>query len=235
MDRPSTKQEKQISANLQSVLSRLVQVAESAGRSPGDVRLVAVSKTMPVSTVGAAYAAGQRIFGENRVQEMVGKVGELPADCEWHLIGPLQKNKVRSAVRAARWIHTLDSPGLTARIDRIAGEEGKRPNVLVQVNVSGEESKHGCRVEEARQVVEAAFAGEHLRCLGLMTIGPYGAPEDELRALFKRLRLLRDDLQQKTGNALPELSMGMSGDYEIAVEEGATLVRIGTAIFGHRN
>jgi len=225
----------QIARNLQTVQSQIGEAALAVGRAADSVRLVAVSKTMPADIVRFAYEAGQRIFGENRVQDLYGKVSELPDDCEWHFIGPLQKNKVRPAVQVADWLHTLDSVALVERVERIATGENRRLKVLVQVNVSGEESKHGCTMADAEGVVRAALKSSRLECVGLMTIPPYMAPDDELRGIFRQLRELRDSLESSTGARLPELSMGMSGDFRVAIEEGATLVRIGTAIFGARN
>ncbi len=224
-----------LEARLADVCNRLQTACRQAGRPADQVRLIAVSKTVDAAAILAAHAAGQRRFGESRVQELVAKAAALPADCEWHLIGPLQRNKVRQAVLAADWIHTVDSLPLLDRLERLAGEEGRRPVVLVQVNVSGETTKHGCSPADAPALVAAAVRCPHLACRGLMTIAPYDADPKALAAVFADLRQLRDRLSTALGVPLPELSMGMSGDFDTAIAEGATLVRIGTAIFGARN
>ena len=224
-----------LAESLAAVKGRIAAAAVAAGRTPSEVRLIAVSKTVTEAHVRAAYALGHRAFGENRVQELKGKAASLPPDCEWHLIGHLQRNKVRDAVRDASWIHSVDSVSLLQRIERIAGEEGCRPLVLIQTNVSGEETKQGVPVTGVYELVETALSCTNLECRGLMTMAPYGAAEDELRRIFRAVRQLRDDLAPRFGTSLPELSMGMSGDYETAVHEGATMVRIGTAVFGARS
>lgn len=223
-----------ISGNLNAILERIAAAAAKAGRGPATVRLLAVSKTVPVAQIAEAHAAGQRLFGENRVQELRAKAPLLPADCEWHLIGHLQENKVRHAVQSAAWIHALDAVELIRRVDRIAGEEGRRPVVLLEVNLSGEKSKFGVTPDGVRAVLDAALRSPHLACCGLMTMAPYAAPETELRRIFGGLRELRNRLAAEFGAALPELSMGMSSDFEAAIAEGATLVRIGSAMFGAR-
>ena len=223
-----------------AVLARLRAAAEGAGRDPDAVRLVAVTKGFGGHVVREASAAGLRRFGENRVQEAIPKMAAAP-DAEWHLVGRLQANKARPAVRAFVTIHSVDSLELLARLDRIAAEEARAPQVLLQVNVTGEASKAGFGMDWFAGAVGgpgrlstavAALLG--VRLTGLMTIGPAGASPDASRAAFATLRRLRDGLQQLCGTALPELSMGMTGDAEAAVAEGATLVRIGTAIFGPR-
>jgi len=223
-----------------AVLARLRAAAEAAGRDPEAVRLVAVTKGFGSSVVREALAAGLRRFGENRVQEAMAKMSAAP-DAEWHLVGRLQANKARPAVRAFAAIHSVDSLELLARLDRIAIEEGRAPRALLQVNVTGEVSKAGFTLDWFVDAVSkpgrlsstlAALAG--VRLAGLMTIGPAGASPDASRRAFATLRRLRDQLEQLSGAALPELSMGMTADAEAAVAEGATLVRIGTAIFGPR-
>ncbi|MDT8391170.1 MAG: YggS family pyridoxal phosphate-dependent enzyme [Lentisphaeria bacterium] len=223
-----------IVTHLNRVRDDITRAADSAGRDPASVRLLAVSKTLPADVIRRAYDAGQRLFGENRVQDLCGKCDDLPPDCEWHFIGPLQKNKVRQAVRVVDWVHSLDSVSLVERVNRIAAEENRSLNALVQVNISGEVTKHGCAPAAAAAVVEAAARSPRLTPRGLMTIAPWQASEEELRRVFRGLRVLRDTLEDQTGLDLPELSMGMSGDFPIAIAEGATLVRIGTAIFGPR-
>lgn len=223
-----------IQANLCAVRERMAAACRRAGRAPQEVRLIAVSKTVSADVIRLAYEAGQRCFGENRVQDLRQKVASLPADCEWHLIGHLQSNKARTAIDAAAWLQAIDSAALLHRLDQIAAQENRRPLILLQVNVSGESTKSGAAMAEAAALVAAARQCLHVECRGLMTMAPYGAPEAELRGIFGGLRRLRDQLQAESGQPLPELSMGMSGDFEIAIEEGATLVRVGTALFGER-
>ena len=222
----------EISTNLETVKARIAAAEQAAGRMPGSVKLVAVSMTFPADFVQAAYDGGQRAFGENRVQELAGKTPVLPQDIEWHLIGHLQANKVRGAVEHAAWIHSIDTLELLRRTARIAGEMGKSPKLLLEINVSGETSKFGMTPEEASQTV-AAFPCPLLR--GLMTVAPADASPAELHLIFAALRALRDNLAKASGLPLTELSMGMSGDFEIAIAEGATMVRVGSAIFGHRS
>ncbi len=194
--------------------------------SLGSARLVAVSKTFPASDILEIYNCGQRSFGESRAPELAEKAKSLPADIEWHFIGHLQANKVRPVVEAASWIHAVDSLKLLERIDRIAGELGRHPKLLLEINVSGEESKFGLRPESLPEML--AFKPEHCEVVGLMTMAPDGAPESELRRIFTTLA----GLAKSAG--LPEVSMGMSGDYPVAVACGATMVRVGSAIFGRR-
>jgi len=224
----------EIEKKLQNIQEKLAELTESAGRPAGSVRLVAVSKNFPVELVKGAYEAGQRLFGENRVQELNEKAAKLPSDCEWHLVGHLQSNKVRDALKHAAWIHSIDSVKLVQRINRIGSEENVRPVGLIQVNVVGEGTKFGVDFEGARTVLENSLDCSHVDIRGLMTMAPYGASPTTLHRTFASLRELRDTLQAEFGCQLPELSMGMSGDYETAVKEGSTLVRIGTAIFGKR-
>ncbi|HOG51717.1 MAG TPA: YggS family pyridoxal phosphate-dependent enzyme [Lentisphaeria bacterium] len=222
-----------IQDNLKAVSERIETALARAGRAPGTARLLAVSKTFAPAVIQEAYDAGQRSFGENRVQELVAKAPALPSDCEWHLIGHLQRNKVRQALGFATWIHSVDSPALLERIQRLADEVGAAPKLLLEVNVSGEESKIGF----APDAVEAALAempAGPAECVGLMTMAPLGADEGTLHSIFGGLRQLRDRLQDRLGMPLPELSMGMSSDLEAAIAEGATIVRVGTAIFGQR-
>jgi len=222
------------------LMTRLRTAAEQAGRDPSGFRLVAVTKGFDASVIRLAREAGLDRFGENRVQEAAAKVPVAP-DAEWHLVGRLQANKVRPAVRLFAVIHSVDSLGLLRRLDRIAAEEGRRPIALLQVNLSHESTKGG--FDPAWFAAELRGPGQLLATLadlraahvtGLMTIGVAGAPVGEARRLFGRLRDLRDELAQRIDHALPDLSMGMSGDAEAAVAEGATLVRIGTALFGPR-
>lgn len=222
-----------IAENIAGTQERLAKALQRAGRGPNDTRLLAVSKTFPAEIVQEAYDAGLRCFGENRVQELCDKAPKLPGDCEWHLIGQLQRNKVRPALEHAGWLHGVDSLALAQRIQRLADEMNVAPIFLLEVNISGEESKFGLAPDDVEAVLTALPEGPG-SCRGLMTIAPLDASERELHAVFAGLRNLRDRLAVRCGTALPELSMGMSGDMEIAVAEGATIVRIGTAIFGQR-
>ncbi|MFA6566726.1 MAG: YggS family pyridoxal phosphate-dependent enzyme [Victivallales bacterium] len=224
-----------IKAQLEEIRLRISQSAGRAGRKPDEVKLVAVSKTFPVEAVIEAYNAGQRLFGENRVQEMASKFSSLPSDIEWHLIGHLQSNKVAGAVKVSRMIHAVDSVDLVARINRISGDLRKKQEILLEINISKEKTKFGLRDETGIfKCAECALKSHHVDLRGLMTMAPYGAPECELRRIFSGLRELRNKIESSFSAKLPELSMGMSGDYETAISEGATIVRIGAAVFGKR-
>jgi pyridoxal phosphate enzyme (YggS family) len=223
-----------IAGRLAAVRAAVAAAAVAAGRPPDAVKLIAVSKTHPAAAVAEAVAAGQLTFGENRVQELEQKRPLLPATLEWHLIGHLQTNKVRPAVQGAALLHSIDSSRLLQRVAAIAGELGKRQAILLQANVSGELTKFGTSLEAMRPLLAEALALPTIECRGFMTMAPYEAPAADLHRLFAALRDFRDRLTGEFGVPLPELSMGMSGDYAIAIAEGATCVRIGTAIFGHR-
>ena len=225
-----------LSDQLANVLNAVNETAAAAGREPGEVKLLAVSKTFPASDVLEAYQAGQREFGENRVQELEQKVPVLPGDIVWHLIGHLQSNKAAKAAELADWVHSVDSVKLVNKLSDAAQKAGKTLKILLEVNVSGEESKYGIRsAEELYQVAEAAVSAPAIEWKGLMTMAPADAQGEELKAVFSGVRQMRDELEQKYSVKLPELSMGMSGDYPAAIAEGATIVRIGTAIFGGRD
>lgn len=224
-----------IQNQLAEIKERINAAAASVGRFPDEVTLVAVSKTFPVENIMTAYQAGQRVFGENRISELIEKVPALPDDIQWHMIGHLQSNKAAKAVELTSCIHSVDSVKLINRLDRLAGENDVAPRILLEINISGEASKHGAPGSGAASLAEAAAACDNIKTVGLMTMAPYGAPEAELRQVFGGLRELRDRLEASTGMTLPELSMGMSGDFEAAIKEGATLVRVGSAIFGKRN
>ena len=204
------------------------------GRQVSDVRLVAVSKTYPPSVIQEAWNAGQHVFGENRVQDALPKIAELPAEAEWHFIGHLQSNKIRKALPAFTLIHGVDNLELAQQINRIAGEMGLTANILLEINVSGEASKFGFSPTDLRQNLEDLLCLPNIRINGLMTMAPYSEDPETARPVFSKLRMLRDELSTKSGHALQELSMGMSGDFEVGIEEGATIVRIGSSIFGHR-
>ena len=223
-----------IAANLQEIRAAIAAAAARAGRDPASVRLVAVSKTHPAEAVTAATGAGQRIFGESRVQESRDKIPACPPGLDWHFIGHLQKNKVRQALPLFSFFHSIDSTALAQAIDRIAGETGKPVEGLLEVNVSGEETKHGFTPDQLRREFAALAKLPHLRIRGLMTMAPYSDNPEDARPVFRALRELRDELQSAHDHPLPELSMGMSGDFVPAIEEGATLVRVGSSIFGTR-
>ena len=222
------------------LVARLRTTAERAGQDPDGVRVVAVTKGFDVAVVRRAYEAGLRAFGENRVQEALPKVEAVP-DVDWHLVGRLQSNKVRPALGAFSTIHSVDSIDLLRRVERIAHDDGRSPRVLLQVNLSGEPTKAGFAADwfrgEARlrgELTAALSEARHARVVGLMTIAAFGVSQAEARGTFAQLRGLRDMLAETSGQDLPELSMGMTADADAAVTEGATLVRVGTAIFGPR-
>ena len=226
-----------LSANLEDVRRRIAAAAGRAGRSPASVRLIAVSKTFGAEHVREVAAAGQRAFGENRVQEALDKIPQLAGlDLEWHLIGHLQSNKARKAAAAFAWIESIDSIDLLRRVDQAAVEAGTQPNVLIQVDLAQESAKHGADESGVRAIVDAAMAAHAVRLRGLMILPPFPTNPDDSRPWFVRLRTLRDRLVDGGVPAehLAELSMGMSHDFEVAIEEGATMVRVGTAIFGRR-
>jgi pyridoxal phosphate enzyme (YggS family) len=222
-----------IAERLALVRERIAEAALRAGRAPESVRLLAVSKTKPAELVRAAYEAGQREMGENYVQELGAKAAALSdlGELRWHMIGPLQRNKVKQVVGVAALVHTVDRVSLAEEIEKRAAAIGRVVPVLLEVNVAGEASKAGCSPEEAPALAAAVRAMPHVELRGLMTIPPDTEDREEARPYFRRLRELRDRL----GGDLPELSMGMSHDFEIAIEEGATIVRVGTAIFGARS
>lgn len=224
----------EIASRLASVQEQLTAAVAAAGREAGSVELVAVSKTHPAESVREAFDAGQQIFGENRVQELLAKAPLLPAKIRWHLIGHLQKNKIRKVLPLAELIHGVDSLELAQDIDRIAAELGLFPRILLEVNVSGEESKFGFQPDVVKTQLDDLLALSRVQVEGLMTIAPYVETPEEVRPVFRNLRILRDELSKRSGTPLPTLSMGMSGDFEIAIAEGATLVRVGTSIFGSR-
>jgi PLP dependent protein len=220
--------------NLANVRQTISQAERAAGRPDGSVQLVAVSKTHPADVIQKAVDAGQLIFGENRVQEARAKIPELSSRIQWHLIGHLQSNKIRPALPLFQLIHGVDSVELLADIDRIAAELGLFPRILLQVNVAGEASKFGFSPAKLLEQVETIAGFKRANIEGLMTIPPLAPSPEHSRPYFVALRELRDRLARESGFPLPELSMGMSNDYGIAIGEGATIVRVGTAIFGER-
>ena len=222
--------------NYQRVLESVRQAALDAGRTPDSVRLLAVSKTFPPEDIRTVFEAGQIRFGENKVQELQTKVPVLPAEIEWHLIGHLQSNKAAKAVEAAQWIHSVDSVHLAEKIGNAAARLGKQINILLEVNISGEESKFGLHsFEDTAPAAEAVLRFPELHLCGLMTMAEPGVSEARLRSTFSGLRSLRDRLETEFRIPLPELSMGMTSDYREAILEGSTIVRIGSAIFGGRD
>jgi PLP dependent protein len=223
-----------IAENLDRVREQVAQAAAKAGRSVDDVQLIAISKTHSSEKVREAIAAGQTLFGESRVQEARVKIPELPSNLRWHFVGHLQKNKIRHALPLFELIHSVDSLALAEDINRVAEEDGLHPRVLIEVNVAGEGSKFGFPPEKLRAEMESLLALPRLSILGLMCIPPIADEAEASRRYFVDLFELRDSLQTEFHVDLAQLSMGMTQDYAVAVEEGATLVRVGTAIFGER-
>ncbi|HKW02750.1 MAG TPA: YggS family pyridoxal phosphate-dependent enzyme [Vicinamibacterales bacterium] len=226
-----------VAEQLDAVRRRLSAAAHRAHRQPEDIQLVAVSKTFGPELVREAAAAGQRHFGENRVQEGLDKIGALrDLELDWHLIGHLQSNKARKAVEAFAWIESVDSLELLKKLDQAAAAAGTRPTILVQVDLAHEATKFGADEREAADLVKAALDARALTLAGLMTVPPFPTNPEDSRPWFRRLRDVRDGLVASGAPAgrLKELSMGMSHDFEVAIEEGATIVRVGTAIFGRR-
>ncbi|MEI8206233.1 MAG: YggS family pyridoxal phosphate-dependent enzyme [Kiritimatiellales bacterium] len=218
--------------NLEAVEARIAAACKKAGRTRDEVKLIAVSKTKSVEAVLEAADAGQLLFGENRVQEAQAKIPLCPGSLQWHLIGHLQSNKARIAASGLfRMIHSVDSEKLLRALDEYAAVPLP---VLIQVNISGEGSKEGCAPAEAAALIAAANQCGKVEVHGLMTIPPFTPDPGKARIHFSNLRKLRDRLQQETGTPLPELSMGMSHDFEVAIEEGATFIRVGSDIFGSR-
>ncbi|HTX55362.1 MAG TPA: YggS family pyridoxal phosphate-dependent enzyme [Candidatus Baltobacteraceae bacterium] len=222
-----------ISTRLHEVRERIAAAARRSGRRAEEVTLVVVSKTMSVSVVAEAIAAGANVLGENRVQEAHQKVTALAGQAVWHLIGHLQSNKAKLAVELFSRIHSVDSIRLAGELERHAAAAGKTVRCLLEVNVGDEVQKSGAAQAEVRRILEAVGRCPHLFVDGLMAIPPFLPEAEAVRPYFRRLREIRDGLE-RDGFSLPELSMGMSHDFEVAIEEGATLVRIGTAIFGPR-
>lgn len=223
-----------IGDNLAWVRERIARACVRSGRDPSEVRLLAVSKTVEAERIQEAFEAGQTCFGESRQQEAADKVASLPGGIEWHFIGGLQRNKVRKVLGDFQVIHSIDSWRLADHVDRIAGELGVRPAVFLEVDLADQASKGGFSPEELENSLPRLAALEHLELQGLMVIPPAVDEPELARPWFARARELRDRLRQQGGRALPELSMGMSGDFEIAIEEGSNIVRVGSAIFGER-
>jgi pyridoxal phosphate enzyme (YggS family) len=226
----------QIRRNLEDIKRRLEAAAQRAGRKPADVRLVAVTKTVGLDRLKVAVAAGHTLFGENYVQEAKAKIASLGPGLTWHFIGHLQSNKAKAAVELFHLIHSVDRLSLAQALEQAAARLNKVQDILLQINLAGEATKSGTTRENAQALLREISKMPHLRVLGLMTMPPWLPDPEEVRPYFRALRELRDQLRRLNlvDGDLSELSMGMTGDFEVAVEEGATLVRIGTAIFGQR-
>ena len=232
----TTEQSKTLAKNYNAVKENIKKACEQAGRSQEEVTLLAVSKTKPVDMLMDVYHAGARDFGENKVQELVDKIPQLPSDIRWHLIGHLQRNKVKYIVDKVYLIHSVDSLRLAEEISREAVKKQVEVNILIEVNVAQEESKYGLKPEEVLPFIEEIADFSHIQIKGLMTIAPYVENPEDNRPYFKGIRQLSVDIKQENIDNvdMDVLSMGMTGDYMVAIEEGATLVRVGTGIFGER-
>ncbi len=226
-----------IAGNIEKIINAVSDAAFRVNRNPEEILLLAISKTMPVELVHQAAAAGQLHFGENRVQEARNKIPLAPEELSWHLVGHLQSNKAKYCPDLFQWIHSIDSVQLAREVARRYRDRGKVCKALVQVSVSGEEVKFGCDPSETGEILTVLMEEGGVEPAGLMTMPPWDLDPEAARPYFKALRELRDDLVRNGSPAefLEELSMGMTGDFEVAIEEGATIVRIGTAIFGERD
>jgi len=224
-----------VAENLERVREQVAEAAAKVGRAVDEIHLIAISKTHDAEKVHEAYEAGQILFGESRVQEARAKIPLLPSGLCWHFVGHLQKNKIRHALPLFELFHSVDSLALAQEMNRIANEDGMHPRVLLEVNVAGEGSKFGFKPETVRAEMELLLALPRLSIEGLMIIPPVAEEAEASRKYFVRLRELRAVLEKEFDVKLPHLSMGMTNDFPIAVEEGATLVRVGTAIFGERS
>ena len=226
-----------IKDNLELVKKNMIQACERAGRTEKDVTLIAVSKTKPLEDLREAYEAGARDFGENKVQELTAKIPEMPSDVRWHMIGHLQRNKVKYIVDKVYMIHSVDSLELASEISKEAVKRGVTVRILMEVNVAEEESKFGVSVADAPVLAEKIAKLPGISLQGLMTIAPYVTDPEENREIFVKLRQLAVDISEKNidNMNMSVLSMGMTGDYQVAIEEGASYVRVGTGIFGERN
>lgn len=237
METEETMQNSELARNYKNVKENIREACEKAGRSEQDVTLLAVSKTKPVDMLMDVYRAGARDFGENKVQELVDKISQMPSDIRWHMIGHLQRNKVKYIVDKVWLIHSVDSLRLAEEISREAVKKQVEVNILIEVNVAQEESKFGTTVEETSTLIReiAVLPGVHIK--GLMTIAPFVENPEENRIYFRKLRQLAVDIGNKNIDnvSMSILSMGMTGDYMVAAQEGATIVRVGTGIFGERD
>lgn len=225
-----------LAENLKAVEKNIAEACVRANRKREEVKLIAVSKTKPVSMLQEIYDEGIRYFGENKVQELTDKVEQLPDDIHWHMIGHLQRNKVKYIVDKVDMIHSVDSLRLAETIEQEAAKKNVVVNVLLEVNVAEEDTKFGLKVEEVIPLIEQISSFKHIKICGLMTIAPYVENAEENRDVFARLKQLSVDINKKNIDnvSVRELSMGMTNDYEVAIEEGATMVRVGTGIFGER-
>ena len=223
-----------LAANLETIRQRIRAACDRAGRNPDSVTLLAVTKSQPPEVVQAAAGLGLTLFGENKVQEAKAKIPLCPGKLRWHFIGHLQSNKCREAVELFEMIQSVDSLSLAQEINKRAEQAAKRMPVLIEVNVAGEASKFGCKPEQLLAELKELNALPRIEIHGLMTVPPWSPEAEDSRPHFRRLRELKAQCEQVLGAPLPHLSMGMSGDFEIAIEEGATLARIGTALFGPR-
>lgn len=223
-----------LTENLNSIQQRIRAACERAGRAPDSVTLLAVSKTHPPETIRAAADCGQLLFGENKIQEAKAKIPLCPGKCRWHFIGHLQSNKVRDAVELFEMIQSVDSLSLSQEINKRCEQAAKKMPVLLEVNVAGEASKSGYQPEKLLAELKELNNLPRIEIQGLMTVPPWAPETEKARPHFRRLRELKMQCEEILGAPLPHLSMGMSGDFEVAIEEGATLVRIGTALFGPR-
>ena len=226
-----------LARNLQQVNTNIERACAAAGRTPDEVTLVAVSKTKPVSMLQEAYDAGARVFGENKVQEIMDKYDQLPSDIQWHMIGHLQRNKVKYIIDKVAMIHSVDSLRLAQTIEQEAAKKNLVMPVLLEVNVAEEDTKFGLKVDEVLPLLEEISSFSHIQVKGLMTIAPFVENPEENRKVFRTLKKLSVDISEKNINnvTMSVLSMGMTGDYQVAIEEGSTMVRVGTGIFGERN
>lgn len=226
-----------IAEQLQAVRDEISKACKRSGRDENEVTLIAVSKTKPVSMIQEAIEAGQTVFGENKVQELCAKYEELPKDLTWHLIGHLQRNKVKYIADKAALIHSVDSLRLAQTIDQEGAKHNRVIPILIEVNVAQEDTKFGVSLEEALPLIEDISGLAHIQVKGLMTIAPYVEDPEENRPVFRKLKQLSVDIRDKNMNNvyMDILSMGMTNDYQVAVEEGATMVRVGTGIFGERD
>lgn len=226
-----------LTENVIEVEKNIQDACDRAGRSREEVRLIAVSKTKPVSDIEEVLTTGILDYGENKVQELSDKYDALPKNIRWHMIGHLQRNKVKYLIGKTVLIHSVDSLRLAEQIEHEAAKADTIMNVLIEVNVAGEESKFGTTCNEAIELVRAVAALKHVKIKGLMTIAPFTDNPEDNRIYFKKLKQLSVDIKSKNIDNvdMDELSMGMTGDYEVAIEEGATMVRVGTGIFGERN
>lgn len=223
--------------NLRQVQANIEAACKSVGRDPSEVTLVAVSKTKPVEMLMEAYDAGARVFGENKVQEIMDKYDHIPSDVQWHMIGHLQRNKVKYIVDKVSMIHSVDSLRLAETIEQEAAKKDVKVPILLEVNVAEEESKFGLKMDEVLPLIHEISSFRHIEIKGLMTIAPFVDDPEENREVFRKLKKLSVDIAAKNINntTMSVLSMGMTGDYQVAIQEGATMVRVGTGIFGARD